>query len=87
LNFIAQGIVFTCSGMFQGLGDTRPALLSSAARLTLFAPLVIVLANQPRFELVYVWEISVLTVILQAVLSVLLLRAQFRRRLPALAAA
>jgi hypothetical protein len=53
----------------------------------LFAPLVIVLANQPRFELVYVWEISVLTVILQAVLSVLLLRAQFRRRLPALAAA
>jgi putative MATE family efflux protein len=87
LNFIAQGIVFTCSGMFQGLGDTRPALLSSAARLALFAPLVIVLANQPRFELVYVWEISVLTVILQAVLSVLLLRVQFRRRLPALATA
>jgi Na+-driven multidrug efflux pump len=87
LNFIAQGIVFTCSGMFQGLGDTRPALLSSAARLALFAPLVIVLANQPRFELVHVWEISVLTVVLQAVLSVLLLRAQFRRRLPALATA
>ena len=87
LNFIAQGIVFTCSGMFQGLGDTRPALLSSAARLSLFAPLVIIMASQPNFVLVHVWEVSVLTVVLQAVLSVLLLRAQFRRRLPALATA
>ena len=87
LNFIAQGIIFTCSGMFQGLGNTRPALLSSAARLALFAPLVIVLARQPGFMLVHVWEISVVTVLLQAVLSVVLLRAQFRRRLPALAAA
>lgn len=87
LNFIAQGIIFTCSGMFQGLGNTRPALLSSAARLALFAPLVIVLARQPGFMLVHVWEVSVVTVLLQAVLSVVLLRAQFRRRLPALAAA
>jgi putative MATE family efflux protein len=87
LNFVAQGIVFTCSGMFQGLGDTRPALLSSAARLALFAPLVILLTGQPGFMLRHVWEISVLTVVLQAVLSVVLLRAQFRRRLPALAAA
>jgi putative MATE family efflux protein len=87
LNFVAQGIVFTCSGMFQGLGDTRPALLSSAARLALFAPLIIMLAGQPGFMLRHVWEISVATVLLQAVLSVMLLRAQFRRRLPALAAA
>src|SRR6185295_8807067 len=27
-NFVAQGIIFTCSSMFQGLGNTRPALLS-----------------------------------------------------------
>ena len=87
LNFVAQGIVFTCSGMFQGLGDTRPALLSSATRLALFAPLVIVLAGQPGFMLQHVWEISVVTVVLQAVLSVVLLRAQFRRRLAALATA
>jgi hypothetical protein len=53
----------------------------------LFAPVVIVLAGQPGFMLAHVWEISVLTVVLQAVLSVLLLRAQFRRRLPALVAA
>jgi putative MATE family efflux protein len=87
LNFVAQGVVFTCSGMFQGLGDTRPALLSSAARLAVFAPLVILLAGQPGFMLLHVWEISVVTVVVQAVLSVVLLRAQFRRRLPALAAA
>ena len=29
--FIAQGVVFTCSGMFQGLGNTIPAMLSSGA--------------------------------------------------------
>jgi putative MATE family efflux protein len=83
-NFVAQGIVFTCSGMFQGLGDTRPALLSSAARLALFALLLIVLAQEPGFMLLHVWELSVLTVLLQAVLSFMLLRAQFRRRLAAL---
>ena len=27
--FIAQGVVFTCSGVFQGLGNTIPAMLSS----------------------------------------------------------
>jgi putative MATE family efflux protein len=32
-NFVAVGLVFACSGLFQALGDTRPALVSSATRL------------------------------------------------------
>src|SRR5947207_68566 len=32
-NFVAAGIVFTSSSMFQGLGNTVPTLLSSASRL------------------------------------------------------
>src|SRR5437588_7726371 len=35
-NFVAAGIVFTSSSMFQGLGNTVPPLISSATRLVLF---------------------------------------------------
>jgi len=35
-NFVAAGIVFTSSSMFQGLGNTMPPLLSSASRLFSF---------------------------------------------------
>jgi putative MATE family efflux protein len=79
--FLAQGVVFTCSGVFQGLGNTRPALLSSAIRLASFVPLAVWLAAQPSFLLLDVWYLSVGTVWLQAVVSYLLLRGQFRRRL------
>jgi putative MATE family efflux protein len=31
-NFVMQGVVFTCSGVFQGLGNTKPALFSTFVR-------------------------------------------------------
>jgi putative MATE family efflux protein len=80
-NFVAQGVVFTCSGLFQGLGNTKPALLSSGLRIAIFVPLAIVLTRQPGYTLAHVWELSVLTVLVQAVFSYFLLRSQFRRRL------
>jgi len=80
-NFIAQGIVFTCSGMFQALGNTVPALLSSATRLITFALPVIWIAHQPSFQLHEVWIASMSSIALQAVISLLLLRGQFRQRL------
>lgn len=81
--FIAQGVVFTCSGVFQGLGNTRPAMLSSAVRLTAFVPVVVWLSSQSGFQLERVWQISVATVWLQGCVSYLLMRGQFRRRLHA----
>ena len=83
--FIAQGIVFTCSGMFQGLGNTRPALLSSAVRLALFVPGAVWLSAQPGFHLERVWMLSVATVFLQAALSWWFLRRELGRKLSALA--
>jgi MATE family, multidrug efflux pump len=82
-NFVAQGLIFTCSGLFQGLGDTRPALWSSATRLLTFVPPAIWLASQPNFQLHHVWYLSLATVLLQAGISYLLVRAQFKRRLGA----
>ena len=79
--FIAQGVVFTCSGMFQGLGNTRPAMLSSAIRLTVFVPVAVWLSTQRGFQLERLWLVSVATVWIQALASYLLLRHQFSRRL------
>jgi putative MATE family efflux protein len=83
LNFIAQGIVFTCSGMFQGLGNTRPALLSSAARIALFVPLAMYMAGHENFEIADLWYVSVITVFAQAGFSFYLLQRQFRSKLTA----
>ena len=79
--FLAQGVVFTCSGVFQGLGNTIPAMVSSGVRLAVFVPLAVWLAGRPEFHLDEVWWLSVATVWLQAVVSYVLLRQQFKRRL------
>jgi putative MATE family efflux protein len=79
--FIAQGVVFTCSGVFQGLGNTIPAMLSSGIRLAFFVPLAVWLSAQPAFHLDEVWWLSVATVWLQGAVSYLLLRQQFKRKL------
>src|SRR5690606_344228 len=81
LNFIAQGIVFTCSGMFQGLGHTRPALMSSAFRLALFIPLSLFMASREGFVIHDIWYVSVLSVWMQACLSVWLVQRELRARL------
>jgi putative MATE family efflux protein len=80
-NFFAMGIVFTCSSLFQALGNTWPALASTGTRLVTFAIPALFLSRQPGFQLVHLWYLSVVTVLLQAVLSVALLRSQFRVRL------
>jgi putative MATE family efflux protein len=80
-NFVAAGIVFTCSSLFQALGNTWPSLLSSASRLLLFAVPAVWLSSRSGFELADIWHLSVATVAMQAILSLLLLRSQLRARL------
>jgi putative MATE family efflux protein len=85
-NYLASGFVFTCSAVFQGLGNTVPAVLSSASRLISFIAPALWLTTQPHFELVQIWYVSVASVTLQAILSLWLVRREFRLRLPASAA-
>ena len=80
-NFIASGIIFTCSGMFQAMGNTWPALLSGVSRLVIFAVPTIWLSYQPGFTLRQVWVTSVITVALQAVLSFVLVQREMRKKL------
>jgi putative MATE family efflux protein len=80
LNLVAQGFIFVCSSMFQGFGNTRPALLSSAARLITYALPLLWLSGLPGFRIEYTWYLSIATTTLQAVFSVWLLHLEFQRR-------
>jgi Na+-driven multidrug efflux pump len=80
-NFVATGLIFTCSGLFQALGNTWPSLASSASRLVTFVLPAVVLSTLPDFTLKEVWYLSVATVTLQAVTSLALLQREFRRKL------
>ncbi len=82
-NFVATGLIFTCSGMFQALGNTVPSLLASASRMFLFAAPAVWLSTRAGFTLRQVWYLSVATVAIQLGLSWLLLRREFRVRLSA----
>jgi putative MATE family efflux protein len=79
-NFVASGLVFTCSGGFQALGNTLPALASSASRLLTFVLPVVLVVRQPEFRLDQVWHLSVASASLQALLSVGLLWREMKRR-------
>ena len=80
-NFVAAGIVFTSSSMFQGLGNTIPPLLSSASRLLMFALPALLLSYQPNFHIKIVWYLSVGSQLLQAGINLLLLQRELHKKL------
>jgi putative MATE family efflux protein len=83
-NFVASGVIFVASSMFQALGNTWPALLSSFVRIVAIAIPTLVLATLPGFRLVWIWYMAVASVALQMVLSLLLLRREMRLKMGAL---
>jgi len=80
-NFVASGVVFVASSMFQAIGNTLPSLLSSFVRITLSVVPAILLSRLPGFQLSWLWYLAVAAVTLQMAMSLLLLRAEMRRRL------
>jgi putative MATE family efflux protein len=80
-NFLATGIIFTNSSLFQAMGNTIPALLASATRLVTFAAPAIWLTTYPGFELWHLWYLSVITVAVQAGASWWMLMSEYRKRL------
>lgn len=79
-NFVAQGLIFSCAGLFQALGNTLPSLYASATRLVLVALPALWLSSRPGFELRHLWYLSVATVTCQALLCLWLLRRELRLR-------
>ena len=81
LNFVAAGIVFSSSSVFQGLGNTIPPLLSSMTRLLLFAVPALWLSRRAGFEIREIWYLSVASQLLQACFNLFLLRRELRKKL------
>jgi Na+-driven multidrug efflux pump len=77
----ASGLIFVSSSMFQAMGNTVPSLITSAVRITLVAALTLILVPMPGFALRWIWYLSVVSVVVQLVLSLALLRREFARRL------
>jgi len=80
-NFLASGLVFVTSSMFQAMGNTIPSVLSSGARILLACVPAIWLSRSPGFQLNWIWYLSVGAVFIQLAISMLLLRREFSRRL------
>jgi putative MATE family efflux protein len=80
-NFVAAGVVFTSSSMFQGLGNTVPPLLSSATRMLLFALPAVLVAHRTGFNIRHIWYLSVGSQVLQACFNLLLLRRELHKKL------
>ena len=88
-NFVASGIVFVASSMFQAMGNTMPALISSTVRIVLVGVPAFLLSRQAGFQLRWIWYLSVGAVAVQMLVNLLWLRHEFRvrLRLPTLATA
>jgi putative MATE family efflux protein len=80
-SFVGSGIVYVGSSMFQAMGNTVPALISSCVRLAVVAVPAVALARIGGFELRWIWYLSVAAVLLQMTLQLVLLRREFRTRL------
>ena len=85
-SYVASGIIFVASSMFQAMGNTIPSLVSSFTRIVGTAVPVIYLSKTPGFTLRWVWLLSAVTIFAQLTISLLLLRREFRRRLVFVAA-
>lgn len=86
-SFAASGIIFVGSSMFQAMGHTWPALISSGVRIAVVVIPAVLLSRQPGFELRWIWYLSVIAILMQMTLQLLLLRREFRLRLDTLHAA
>jgi Na+-driven multidrug efflux pump len=84
LNFVATGLIFTASGTFQALGDTRPALVGGVLRLIVFSSAAFWISGQPWARLEHLWWASAASALLHAVVAMLFLRDQMKRKLAGL---
>ncbi len=79
-NFVASGVVFTCSGMFQALGNTIPTVISSATRLGVWIVPAVWVTSRPGFQLRQLWYVGVGATTVHALFALWLLRREVAKR-------
>src|SRR5687767_15986902 len=65
-NFPANAVIFSCSSLFQALGNTWPTIGSSIVRLVVFIGPALWLSTRPGFELHHLWYLSVASMFLRS---------------------
>ena len=73
--------MFVSSSMFQALGNTIPPLASSFIRTTLLVIPALLMSRAAGFALHWIWYLSVGVVAFHALLNLVLLQREFRRKL------
>jgi putative MATE family efflux protein len=80
-NYVASGLVFVSSSMFQAMGNTMPSLISSAIRILLVAIPAVLLSRLPAFQMNWIWYLSMGAVWIQMGISLWFMQREFKRRL------
>jgi len=80
-SFVASGLCFVASSMFQAMGNTVPSLMISSFRIAIVTIPALALSRLPSFQLTWLWYLSLASLWAQLALALFLLRREFRRRL------
>jgi Na+-driven multidrug efflux pump len=80
-NYVASGLIFVASSMFQAMGNTIPSLVASGIRVILIVVPALLLSRVAGFQLNWIWYIAVAAVFIQFTIAMLFLRREFASRL------
>lgn len=79
-NYVASGVVYVNSSMFQALGNTLPSLATSAVRLLVAVVPGILLSRRPGFALHDLWYLGAASVAIQLLIGWWLLGRALRKK-------
>jgi putative MATE family efflux protein len=82
-SFVASGVIFVVSSLFQALGNSVPPLIAAATRTTITIGGLLMISTWAGFALEWIWWLSVGAIIVQFALNLWFLRREFRERLAA----
>lgn len=82
-SFVASGIVYVTSSLFQAMGNSIPPLIAAATRTTIAIVPVLLLSQAAGFSIRWIWWISVVSVLVQLSINLWFLRREFNGRLAA----
>lgn len=80
-SFVASGVIFVVSSLFQAMGNSVPPLIAAATRTTIMISVLLLISGWARFSLEWIWWLSVGAIWLQLAISLLFLRRAFAAQL------
>ena len=80
-SFLSSIVLLSCNGIYQGLGNTLPALLSSVTRISIVIIGCFLLVDRPDFHSTQLWQLSFGANMVQATMSFLLLKRMLKQKL------